>query len=153
MEAANLIRGLLKELGIRSFVKTTGGKGLHVVFPLDSTNTWKEVEAFTRGFAEYVSRSLPDRFTHVMSLKRRKGRIFLDYLRNLRGSTIVEVFSTRARENAPISFPVGWNELARVRPGFFTVRNFKKYLKKEPWKGYFGIRQRITKEMMKRIGL
>jgi len=152
VEAANLIRELLKELGIKSFVKTTGGKGLHVVFPLDSTNTWKEVEAFTRAFAEYVSRRLPERFTHVASLKRRKGRIFLDYMRNLRGSTVVEVFSTRARENAPISFPVGWNELLKVRPGFFTVRNFKKYLKKEPWKGYFGIRQRITKEMMKRIG-
>jgi bifunctional non-homologous end joining protein LigD len=152
VEAANLIRGLLKELGIKSFVKTTGGKGLHVVFPLDSTNTWKEVEAFTRAFAEYVSRRLPDRFTHVASLKRRKGRIFLDYLRNLRGSTIVEVFSTRAREHAPVSFPVGWNGLSRVRPDFFTVRNFKKYLKRDAWKGYFGVRQRITKEMMKRIG-
>ncbi len=152
-EAATLVHEILAELGIKSFVKTTGGKGLHVVFPLDATNSWGEVEAFTRAFAEFVSRKTPDRFTPVMTKKRREGKIYLDYLRNLRGSTIVELFSTRARENAPISFPIEWNKLVRVRSDFFTVRNFKKYMKKEPWKGYFAIRQRITKNMMKRIKL
>ncbi len=153
VEGAYLIREVLLYLGIKSFVKTTGGKGLHVVFPLDATNGWGEVEAFTRGFAEYVSMRLPDRFTHVPSRKKRENRIFLDYMRNLRGSTIVELFSTRARERAPLSFPVEWNELAGVRSDFFTVRNSKKYIGKRPWKGYFGIRQRITRVMMKRIGL
>lgn len=154
VEAALLMRGLLKELGLKSFVKTTGGKGLHVVSPLNPDKDWDEVKEFTKSVAEYMARSVPKRFTSMMTKSRRAGRIFIDYMRNIRGATAIEAYSTRAKPGAPVSAPLSWDELIEVRADSFNIRNEVERIKAgiDPWQGYFGIRQSITEEMKRMLG-
>jgi len=157
VEAAVLLRERLRELGLTSFLKTTGGKGLHVVVPLAARQDWEEVKAFTRALAEDMARRAPDAFTSKMTKARRVGRIFVDYMRNIRGATAVEVYSTRAKAKAPVSAPVEWEELADgVRSDSFNIRNMPariKSLKRDPWEGFFGIRQSITNTAKKKLGM
>ncbi|HZV61695.1 MAG TPA: DNA ligase D [Methylophilaceae bacterium] len=153
VEAALLIRSLLEEIGLRSFLKTTGGKGLHVVTPLKPERDWDEIKAFSKSIAEHLSRTLPDRFTANMSKSKRTDRIFIDYLRNGLGATAVAAYSTRAKPNAPVSVPVAWEELeSDLRSNSYTVRNiFERLdnLKQDPWKDYFKLQQRITDDMLR----
>lgn len=153
VEAALLIRSLLVEIGLKTFLKTTGGKGLHVVVPLKPEHGWDEVKAFSKSVAEHLSDTLPDRFTANMSKSKRTNRIFIDYLRNGLGATAVAAYSTRAKPNAPVSVPIAWEELnAEVRSNTFNVRNiFERLesLKQDPWKDYFKLQQRLTKDMLK----
>ena len=157
VEAAVILRERLSELGLISFLKTTGGKGLHVVVPLAARQDWEEVKAFTRALAEDMVRHAPDAFTSKMTKARRVGRIFVDYMRNIRGATAVEVYSTRAKADAPVSAPVEWEELADgVRSDSFNIRNMPariKNLKRDPWEGFFGIRQSITNTAKKKLGM
>ncbi|CAG1066555.1 Multifunctional non-homologous end joining protein LigD [uncultured bacterium] len=153
VEAAFLLKGLLDELGLRSFVKATGGKGVHVVAPVMPVRTWEEVRAFTKLTAEFLARGLPGRFTSMMTKTKRAGKIFLDYMRNIRGATAIEAWSTRARKSAPIAVPLRWEELAIVRPDSFTLANVRERLKAgNPWEGYMDLRQPVTDEMMLRLG-
>lgn len=157
VEAAVLLRERLGELGLISFLKTTGGKGLHVVVPLAAKQDWKEVKAFTRALAEDIARHAPDAFTSKMTKARRVGRIFVDYMRNIRGATAVEVYSTRAKDGAPISAPIEWEELDRgIRSDSFNIRNMParmRNLKKDPWEGFFDIEQSITGTAKKKLGM
>ena len=157
VEAAVILRERLSELGLISFLKTTGGKGLHVVVPLAARQDWEEVKAFTRALAEDMVRHAPDAFTSKMTKARRVGRIFVDYMRNIRGATAVEVYSTRAKADAPVSSPVEWEELADgVRSDSFNIRNMPariKDLKRDPWEGFLGIRQSITNAAKKKLGM
>lgn len=155
VEAVYLLKGLLEELGLRSFVKATGGKGLHVVAPVLPVRDWAEIKAFTKTVAEFVARGLPQRFTSMMTKTRRTGKIFIDYMRNIRGATAIEVYSTRARKGAPIAVPLRWDELIEVRPDLFTLSNIKERIRKadNPWDGYMDLRQPVTVEMMGRIGI
>ncbi len=141
VEAAVILRERLSELGLTSFLKTTGGKGLHVVVPLAARQDWEEVKAFTRALAEDIARRAPDAFTSKMTKARRVGRIFVDYMRNIRGATAVEVYSTRAKANAPVSAPVEWEELADgVRSDSFNIRNMPepdKEPEERPLGGFF----------------
>jgi len=152
VEAAMLIRSMLEDIGLRSFLKTTGGKGLHVVVPLKPERGWDEIKAFSKSIAEHLSRTLPDRFTANMAKSKRTDRIFIDYLRNGLGATAVAAFSTRARPNAPVSVPVAWEELeSDLRSNTYTVRNiFERLdqLKQDPWKDYFKLQQRVTDDML-----
>ncbi|MDP9108305.1 MAG: DNA ligase D [Pseudomonadota bacterium] len=153
VDAALLIRGMLGELGLVSFVKTTGGKGLHVVAPIRPEYDWDTVKAFTRAIAEHLASTMPDRFTAKMSKATRTGRIFIDYLRNGVGATAVAAFSTRARAHAPVSVPIAWEELdGEVRSDTFTVVNLPArlaQLPRDPWQDYFNVDQRITAKMLK----
>lgn len=97
IEAAQLVKTLLNELELECFVKTTGGKGLHVVLPLQRVHTWNEVKAFAKGLADHLVRLIPDRFVANMSKQKRKGKIYMNYLRNVKGATAVAAFSTRAK--------------------------------------------------------
>lgn len=155
VEAAHLMRGLLSELKLKSFVKTTGGKGLHIVMPLEPRHNWVEVKAFTKAVAEYVARALPGRFTSMMTKSRRAGKIFIDYMRNMRGATAIEAYSTRARSGAPVAAPVGWDELMEIRPDSFNIKNLPERIKKtkDPWKGYMEVRQSIAPEVKRLIGV
>lgn len=147
----------LEELGLRTFLKTTGGKGLHVCVPITRRDEWDEVKAFTRAVVDSIVAREPSRYTSNMSKANRKGKIFIDYLRNGRGATSIAAYSTRARPNAPVSTPLFWEELETdVRANTYTVRNLPERLeslKADPWAGFLKARQPITAAMKKAVGL
>jgi bifunctional non-homologous end joining protein LigD len=146
LDAARLLRDRLAALDLESFVKTTGGKGLHVVVPLAPVS-WDEASAFARAIAEGVARDEPRRYVAHMAKAARHGRIFIDYLRNVRGATSVAAYSTRAKPQAPVSTPVEWEELSpRLRSDHFTIANLPRRLaglRKDPWERYWTLRQRL----------
>jgi bifunctional non-homologous end joining protein LigD len=119
----------LADMGLQSFPMTTGGKGLHVVVPLTPEAEWPEVKDFAQRFAIALATAEPERFTANLAKARRKGRIFLDYLRNQRGATAILPYSARARERAPVAAPIGWDELEDLKSGApFTVRDGEQLL-------------------------
>jgi bifunctional non-homologous end joining protein LigD len=147
VEGARLLREELLALKLASFVKTTGGKGLHVVVPLAPGPGWDEGLEFTRALAARVAGERPREYVDEMSKARRAGKIYIDYLRNLRGATSIAAYSTRARPGAPVSTPLHWDELdSRVRPDRFTVKTLPERLaslREDPWKGYARLKQRL----------
>jgi bifunctional non-homologous end joining protein LigD len=147
--AARLVRDVLHALGLASFVKTTGGAGLHVVVPLAPAAGWDECLAFTRAFAEALVRQNPRAYTTEFVKAGREGKILIDYLRNNRTNTSVAAFSTRARAGASVSVPLAWAELGpRLRSDHFTVRNVPARLaalRGDPWRDYWKSRQRLSK--------
>jgi bifunctional non-homologous end joining protein LigD len=157
VEAAYEMRGFLDGLGLRSFLKTTGGKGLHVVLPLTRRLDWDEVKAFTKAVTETVAGAAPGRYTSKLPKASRKGKIFIDYLRNGRGATSICAYSTRARPGATVSTPLFWEELEQgVRADSFTVQNLPERLEKlpaDPWEEFFQVRQSITSAMKKAVGM
>ncbi|MFC1459727.1 non-homologous end-joining DNA ligase [Microvirga arabica] len=150
IEGALAVRERLKALGLESFVKTTGGKGLHVVVPLKPKAPWKEALAFSRGIAEAMAADEPDRYTTTSVKQEREGRIFIDYLRNNREASAVAPYSTRSRPGAPVATPVAWEELSPdLRPNGFTVDNLGKRLlslKKDPWADIGTVDQVLPKQ-------
>ncbi len=151
VEAAQLIRALLDDIGLKSFVKTTGGKGLHVDVPLKPERSWNEVKLFSKAIARHLEKTLPGRFTSSLSKSKRVGKLFVDYLRNTEGATAVAAYSTRALANAPISTPIRWDELdADMHSSRFNLGNIQRrlgQLKEDPWGEYFRVEQHITAEM------
>jgi bifunctional non-homologous end joining protein LigD len=149
--AARRVRALLNDCGLESFVKTTGGKGLHVCVPLAPEHGWDELEEFTRAVAQRLARDEPTAFTANMSKTQRKGKVYVDYLRNTRGANAVGVYSTRARAGAPVSVPVEWGELDRLSgPTDYSVAEvplrvlgFRSGRPTNPWAGYLELRQRV----------
>lgn len=153
-QAARVIRKVLEECGLESFVKTTGGKGLHVVAPIARTRTWDEVKAFTHAVASLVSAREPEKYLATMAKAKREGRIFIDYLRNQRGATAVCAFSTRARPGATASMPVAWDGIEQVRPGAFHIHSVLNELEKrrrDPWAAYWKLRQSLKKSLVKEL--
>lgn len=138
--AAFEVKDRLAELKLESFVKTSGGKGLHVAVPITPKRQWDEVKSFTKGFVERMAKDSPERYTASIAKRSRAGRIFVDYLRNGRGATAVAAYSTRARAGAPVSTPVAWDELRHgVRPSQFTAENFVRRIGvriNNPWDGF-----------------
>jgi bifunctional non-homologous end joining protein LigD len=149
VEAAFAVRELLdKEYGLASFVKTTGGKGLHVVLPVSPRRyDWDAVKEFCKAVATRLAQSAPSQYTTNMAKAARKGRIFVDYLRNDRGATAVCAYSTRAKPGAPVSTPLAWDELSSaIRSDHFHVANLPARLaslKRDPWAGIEELRQGI----------
>ena len=156
-EAALEIRDLLVGIGLESFAKTTGGKGLHVVVPIQPRLGWDEVKAFTKAVVEDLAARHPDRYTANQLKRMRKGRIYLDYLRNGRGATAVGAYSTRARAGATVSTPLFWDEVeAGTRPEGFTVATVPSRLaalKSDPWAEIAKIRQSITAATRRKYGV
>jgi bifunctional non-homologous end joining protein LigD len=152
IDAALEMRQTLEDLGLVSFVKSTGGKGLHVVAPLVRRNHWDELRAAARALAHAIADGNPERYLATSSKAERRGRIFLDYMRNAPGATAIASYSTRARPGAPVSLPLGWDELdAGFDPGEWTLRTVPDRLESisvSPWAGYDGTRQSITRAMM-----
>ena len=149
IDAAYLVKKELEDYDLQSFVKTTGGKGLHVVVPLSRSQSWDDVNDFSKMFAQYIVSQHGDDFIATMSKAKRRGKIFIDYLRNHKGSTAIAPYSTRAMENATVSMPLGWNELnVKVRSDDYNIDNTVerlKQLKNDPWEGFFRIRQKLPK--------
>ncbi len=151
-ESAGEVRDVLKELGLVSFVKSTGGKGLHVVAPIQPKHDWGEVKEFTRNVAQVLEASRPERYLIKMTKSARKGRIFLDYLRNDRGSTAVAPYSPRARKGVRVAVPLRWEELRKGNPTEFAVANFdtwKRRLKDDPWEDLLHTKQALTEKAMR----
>jgi bifunctional non-homologous end joining protein LigD len=149
--AARRVRAFLGERGLESFVKTTGGKGLHVCVPLLPERRWEELEEFTRAVALRLARDEPGTFTANMAKAQRPGKVYVDYLRNVRGANAVGAYSTRAREGAPVSLPVDWDELDRLSgPTDFTVAEVPLRVLAQgsgdavdPWARYRTTKQRV----------
>ena len=154
VQGATLVRTLLSEFPLECYVKTTGGKGLHLVVPLKPGHTWKDVKDFSQRIAQHMAATLPHHFTASVSKAQRKGRIFIDYLRNQAGATAVAAYSVRAREQATVSVPVTWDELtAGLEPEEFDLRSVPArlaQLEDDPWEGY-AERQRLTETMKKML--
>jgi bifunctional non-homologous end joining protein LigD len=155
-EAAIDIRDALLAIGLQSFAKTTGGKGLHVVVPLQPKLGWDEVKAFTKWVADRFVAQSPDRFTANQAKRARRGRIYIDYLRNSRGATAIGAYSPRARQGAPVSTPLFWEEVEKgVRPEGFTIATVPQRLaalKTDPWAEIGKRRQSISAAVRRRIG-
>jgi bifunctional non-homologous end joining protein LigD len=155
LEAAQLTLSVLDELGLEAFVKTSGGKGLHLVIPLARKDDWDTVKAFAKAIAQFMTQQLPERFTATSGPKNRIGKIFIDYLRNARGASTVAAYSVRARPGLPVSVPVSRDELKGLHSAQqWTVANLHERLqnlKKDPWAGYAN-RQKISKKMWEKLG-
>jgi bifunctional non-homologous end joining protein LigD len=156
-EAAVDVREALAGIGLRSFAKTTGGKGLHVVIPLTPKLDWDQVKAFAKWVADSLVVQRPQDFTANMAKSARRGRIYIDYLRNGRGATAVGACSPRARPGAPVSTPVSWEEVERgVRPDAFTVETVPHRLSAlpaDPWAEIGKIRQSIGAAVRREVGI
>jgi bifunctional non-homologous end joining protein LigD len=151
VQGARDIRDRLESAGLTTFLRTSGGKGLHVVVPLARRNDWDEFKAFAKSVADAMTRDAPDRYIATMSKAKRRGKLFIDYLRNQRGATAIASYSTRRRRGAPVATPVAWEELsARIRPDMYNIVNLPKRLEKlkaDPWAEFFQTRQSITQKI------
>ena len=145
--AAQEVRQRLDDRGLASFVKTSGGKGLHVVVPIAPEASWDAAKAFTASLAAAMAAVRPERYVATMAKRARRGRIFVNYLRNDRGATAVAAYSPRALPQASVSTPLEWDELSDgVRSDHFTILNLRHrlaYLKRDPWHGLFKMKQRL----------
>jgi bifunctional non-homologous end joining protein LigD len=154
-EGAELIRSLLERVGLASFLKTSGGKGLHVVVPIAPKDGWDAVRELAKKIVEHMAATLPDRFVAKSGAKNRVGRIFVDYLRNGFGATTACAWSARARPGVGISVPCAWGELGAVTSGaHWTIRNAHERIEErgDPWRGYAQTKQSAAKAM-KAIGV
>ena len=157
VEGTLKVREKLEGLGLRTWLKTTGGKGLHVCVPITRRDDWDEVKAFTKAVVESIVADEPNRYTSKLPKASRKGKIFIDYLRNGRGATSIGAYSTRARPGAPVSTPLFWEELETdVRANTYNVRNLPERLESlaaDPWADFLKERQSITAAMKKAVGM
>jgi bifunctional non-homologous end joining protein LigD len=155
IEAAHALRDHFEALGLVSFLRTTGGKGLHVVVPLTRRSSWSDVKSFAKELADAMVRTDRDKYIATASKAKRRGKIYIDYLRNERGATAVASYSTRARKGAPVATPIRWDELnADLAPDYYTTSNVPKRLASlasDPWEGFFDVRQSITKAMARQV--
>lgn len=151
------IRERLEELGLESWLKTTGGKGVHVVVPIQRKHEWPVVKGFAQAIAQEMARNTPDEVTSVMSKAKRAGRIFLDYLRNGRGATAIAAYSTRARPGAPVATPIAWEELAKLgRADKFNVKTLPKRLALltfDPWAKLAAARQSLSQRALASLAI
>jgi bifunctional non-homologous end joining protein LigD len=157
LECAVQLRELLKRLSLTSFVKTTGGKGLHIVVPLVRRHGWEEVKSFSQVVAQHMAAGGKNWLTAGMSKAARQGRIYIDYHRNHRGATAVAAYSTRANPRATVSMPLAWSELSpHIGPDHFTLCNARERLatlEADPWAEMSTIRQGITSKAKRLLKL
>ena len=144
--AARLLRRMLDTLGLESWVKTTGGRGLHVVVPIRPSLSWDECLSFSRDVGEALVRARPSQYTTAFGKQGRENKILIDYLRNNRTNTSICAFSPRARAGARVSMPVSWDDLARG-PERFTLQTVPAHLRRrrtDPWARYWSAAQRVS---------
>ncbi len=152
--SAKNVRELLKKLGLETFVKSTGGKGLHVVAPIQPEHTWADLKAFARGIALAMEDANPKLFLSKMTKSARKDRIYIDYLRNDRGATAVAPWSPRARTGAQVAIPLSWSELAAWNNRPCSVSAFaewKQRLRRDPWAKMNQVRQRLDPQILRDV--
>ncbi|MCH4897871.1 DNA ligase D [Pseudomonas sp. B707] len=157
VEATALTLTVLDELGLKAFLKTSGGKGIHLVVPLTRKHGWDEIKDFSHAIVTHMAKLLPERFSAVSGPKNRVGRIFIDYLRNGLGATTICAYAARTREGLPVSVPLFREEVGEIKGADqWNVRNVHERLAEvgdEPWADMKKSRQSITAEMRKRVGM
>lgn len=156
VEATQLTLTLLEELGLKVFLKTSGGKGMHLVVPLTRRASWEQVKAFSHALVQHMADLFPDRFSAVSGPKNRVGRIFIDYLRNAQGATTVSAYSLRARDGLAVSVPIWPEELTQLKGADqWTLVNLHERLADldDPWAQMSTTRQSITARMRKQLGM
>jgi bifunctional non-homologous end joining protein LigD len=150
-EAALLVRTLLLELGLKGWLKTSGGKGLHIVVPLTPRGDYDSVKSFSRTFVRHLAKTIPQRFSATSGSANRIGKVYVDYLRNGIGQTTVAAFSARARSGMGVSLPVSWEQLSDLKSGAqWTVQTAREYLSfqsQDPWADYWSTRQSLASAM------
>lgn len=143
-DCAEKLHDLLKEVRLESFIMTSGGKGYHIHVPVTPVYSWEEVKAFSETIARKLEEDFPKLYTSSMSPAKRKGKIFIDFLRNSRGHTAVAPYSVRAREGATIAVPISWKNLRKSSPDQYSLKHLKVILKrKDPWAQITKLRQRL----------
>ncbi|MBS2040684.1 DNA ligase D [bacterium] len=150
VETALRVQALLLEGGLQSFAKTTGGKGCHLVVPLQPGHNWAEVKDYSRALMDELSRRHPGEYTTNPLKARRKGRIFLDYLRNGEGATSVAAYGARARKGCPVSLPIAWKDLTvELNPASITIQHLGRLMERgqEAWAEFYGLHQRLRHEI------
>lgn len=136
-EGVKDLKSLLDEYELLSFLKTSGGKGYHVVVPLNAKVTWKNARLIAKNIAELMEARWPDKYTCNMKKSKRKGKIFIDWVRNTKGATSVAPYSLRIRKKLTVSMPISWNELDKIKPDEITMEEAIKRLKrKDPWQNF-----------------
>jgi bifunctional non-homologous end joining protein LigD len=155
-EAATLVHSLLDELGLKSWLKTSGGKGLHVVVPLTPRDEWEAVKDFSQALVQHLARVIPSRFVAVSGPRNRVGKVFVDYLRNSHGATTAAAFSVRARPGLGVSMPIAWDEVSGLGSGAqWNVVNAREHLSfqtSDPWADYWTCKQTLTRARRQLVG-
>jgi bifunctional non-homologous end joining protein LigD len=150
-EAALLLQVLLQELGLQCWLKTSGGKGLHVVVPIRREHGYDTVKAWSQAAVQHMARTIPQRFVAKSGGANRVGRIFIDYLRNGHGATTATAFSARARPGLGVSMPIAWEQLRAVKSGaqwsIATAREYLSVQPSDPWADYWKAKQSLTAAM------
>jgi len=154
-DAAFDVRERIGKIGLETMPMVTGGKGIHIVAPLTGRAEWPEAKAFARGIAQLLEHEQPERYVANMSKAKRKGRIFVDYLRNERGSTAIAPYSTRARKGCPVATPVSWEELETLEAAnvFHIGDMAARIAMNDPWAVADGWKQAITKKLLSAVAL
>jgi bifunctional non-homologous end joining protein LigD len=142
-QAAIELKQRLGKLGLKSFPLATGGKGIHVVVPLTRGHSWDEHKNFAEAMARVMAEEEPDRYVANMSKAKRKGRIFIDWLRNQRGASAIAPYSSRARKGAPVAWPLSWAQLPKLRSAQPVHIGRLPKGSGDPWPGYFRLKQRL----------
>ena len=149
VRAAREVRDRLAAAGLESWPRLSGGKGIHVCVPLQPGASWDRAKDFAEGIARSLAEDRPDRYVASASKELRRGRIFIDWLRNGRGNTSVSGWVLRARPGAPVAMPLRWDELGRTRSGaHWNIRSARRRaasLRSDPWEGFFQVRQRLPR--------
>lgn len=137
------LKDLLEDLNLVSFLKTSGGKGYHIVVPFSNCKDWETFYSFAKKVADLMEATYPNLYTANVRKAERKGKIFVDSLRNGKGATCVAPYSLRVKKGASISMPIAWENLSKIKPNQITIRNFSKYLTPNPWQNFFKIKQTL----------
>lgn len=139
-EGVKDLKNILDKLNLKSYLKTSGNKGYHILVPLKKEMTWKKFSKVAENIALLMEKTWPSKYTTNNRIQARKNKIFIDYLRNTYTATFVAPYSIRLKPNAPISMPISWNDLDKIKPNEITIKNYKKYLKKkDPWQDFFDL--------------
>ena len=137
-EGVKDLKKLLDEFKLKSYLKTSGGKGYHIVVPIKEKVNWEEFREISKNIAKLMETKWPTKYTSNIRLDKRKGKIFIDWVRNTKGATSIAPYSLRARKNAPISMPIKWSELDKVKPNEITISEaIKRMKRKDPWEDFF----------------
>jgi len=141
-EAVIKVKSVLDELGLQSYLKTSGGKGYHILLPFKETKNYESYYEFSRQVAFIVESKWNNEFTTNLKKEKRRNKIFIDYLRNNKGSTCVAPYSLRARDGACVSMPIAWKDLNKIKPNEVTIKNYKKYINSS-WNDFFKVEQKF----------